>query len=236
MIELKVVADTATPMLAKMERQMPFAMARALTRVAEDVKFEQARAMPRLFTVREPWIASPQRWVVTRAEKRDYPNLRSVVALDHQARFLADFEEGGARTMRAQPLAIPTKTLRATPAQKIERKFYPKNIGLLARKDPAGTMIVAGRGKHSRRKSVATDFFRMRPTLVDQRAAGGWHRMGSGKGLMRGSDNIRYLWKFVSQVRIPKVLGFVERAKETVQRRWDDVMKRSLDDALATAR
>lgn len=226
MIQIKVT-DTALPMLRGAEKQMPYALALALTRVAGDVKYNQARSMRQSFVIRAPWVASPQRWVVTNARKTDYPNPKAIVALDHNAKFLGDFEDGGVRTMRQNPIAIPTKTLRPAFAGLVPRQLLPHNIGLTTYRDPTGKRIKAG---------PKQEFFRMRPALLDAKAAGAWERTGSGKGTTRGSDHLRFLWKFVSHVRIPKRLGFIDRARITVEREWPRIMREAFDEAMRGAR
>lgn len=242
------VTDTALPFVQGMEKQLPFAVARALTWVAEDVKFTMAKHVSENFTVRRPWVASPNRWKVTQARKEDHPNQFSRVDLDHEAPFLADFENGKVRhpgdraydriAALMNQIYVPTRSLRPAFSGVIPAALGLKNIGINARLDPAGAIYTAGKGKHSRKTArlAVKRFFRMRPRVTTGQAAGVWERFGSGKGLSRGNDQIRFIYKAVSSVRVPKRLHTLEWAQAEVMKQWPDKMQRSWALAVATAR
>ena len=246
-VEIKVT-DSALPMLKGAEKQLPFAMARALTWVAEDVKFKMAEQVGQVFTVRDPWVKSPGRWEVTPARKQDHPNQVSRVDLDTQAGFLADFETGKVRfpgdraydriAAAHNEIYLPTKAIRPAFGGSVPQALRPKNIGISLRMTPSGGFQLTGQGKKSRKsaKAAAQRFFRMRPAVQHGKAAGIWERTGSGAGLPRGNDNLRFVWKALPSVRIPKRLRTIEWARAEIMKQWPDKMERSWALALAPAR
>jgi hypothetical protein len=248
-VAISVPKDTALPMVQGAERQMPFAIARALTWVAEDVKFMLAKEFNDHFTVRTPWIGSPQRWEVTPARKEDHPHQVARVDLDHRAPFLADFQFGKVRmpgdraydrvSSMLNQIYMPTPTLRPTLTGRIPLALTPKAIGISLRMDASGSSYRAGRGKHSRKtaKAAVKRYFRMRPGTVTGPAAGIWERFGSGVGLGHsGHDKLRFLWKALPSVTIQPRLHTFEWAQAEVLKQWPDKMQRSFALAMATAR
>lgn len=238
MIEIRVT-DNATPVLAEHRRQVPFAMARALTWVAEDVKFMMARQVKQNFVIRRPWVASPARWQVTRATKQ---TLRAVTTLGDEAGFLKGFDTGGKRAMRGGwPLAVPTRTLRPDFAASIPPRLLPVNLGFRGFRTPEGGTAFAGGGqgaRSKRKRQARRTYFAMRFSgqYVDGQGAGIWRRTGSGRGTRRGADKIEFLWKYRSFVPIPRRLRTLAWAEAKVAAMWPDRMARSLQLAIASAK
>jgi hypothetical protein len=87
-------------------KQVPFATAKALTRVAQDAQAEVRKELPHRFTLRSSWLVQGIR--IVPAEKRDWPKARAIVGTRDQ--FLEIQETGGTKrpAKGAKNLAIPT--------------------------------------------------------------------------------------------------------------------------------
>lgn len=106
-------ADKAQLLLASMHGQLPYAMALALTRVAQQVKRDIEAEMPRVFE-------SPTRWTLNslRLQAARKNNLQAVVAVKDQAArgnpalfWLAPEVYGGSRSDKRAEMALKTAGL-----------------------------------------------------------------------------------------------------------------------------
>jgi hypothetical protein len=90
--------------LTRHRRQIPFAMATALTETARDVERNQMERLPRVFDRPTPFTAK-RGMFVSRATKR---RLVAVVGFKRvQAGYLRVQEEGGTRTPKGRALLVP---------------------------------------------------------------------------------------------------------------------------------
>lgn len=117
------------------KKQLPFAQAVALTRIAQLARDEQRRQMPRRFDIRSKRVITAI--AMQRAEKRDFPRSFALVGVrSAKDSFLVIHEEGGLKraTNRsvASPrdgarIAVPTKGIqqRRTSTGKIPKRLRP---------------------------------------------------------------------------------------------------------------
>lgn len=136
------------------ERQLPFATAVALTRVAQDAQEGVRRDMPHRFKLRGSRLLKGVQ--ITRAEKRDWPNPKAQVGSRDE--FMVTQELGGERRPQkgASFMAIPTRvvTSQRTSTGGVPRRLKPRNVNK-ARKIP-GDRIVAplSKGKSATGKKL----------------------------------------------------------------------------------
>jgi hypothetical protein len=111
-------------------RQIPFASAKALTKLALEARDEvRAGLKPPRFEIRSTWVS--RGITITPAKKSDWPNASSVVG--SRDAFMVQQETGGTKQPKfAGALAIPTKAgqkiaiVRRTGAGKIPKRGRPK--------------------------------------------------------------------------------------------------------------
>lgn len=242
-LEIRVEEKPAREYLQVVKNQVPFALALALNRTAEEAIHRQQEEMPDRFTIRTPWVAK-QFFLNQRADKA---KPEAVLAVGKDAGFLLRFQKGGRVTMApdrfgvTRPFAVPTKMLRPSRDQVIDPKLYPINLGFIQRRhlgnDGKMTTVFAGSLPKSRRKVVRAHYFMMRPRgqSMDEPGAGIWIRIGTGKGQRRGSDRIRRMWKFRSSVPIPATLLFVETTNEVIAERFEINFDGMMAHAIRTA-
>lgn len=103
-------------------KQLPFAIARALTVTARDVQDEVRNNLTQRFTLRNNWVR--QGIQIQRATKQ---NLESIVF--SRDAFLGLHELGGAKSPLGNYLAVPTSLVRRTPKDMIRKADRPKSLG-----------------------------------------------------------------------------------------------------------
>ncbi|HEV2707060.1 MAG TPA: phage tail protein [Pyrinomonadaceae bacterium] len=136
--------------LRSLDRQITFAAARALTATAKEAQQASINAIEQTFTTRGPWYL-PGNKLGVRITPATKQNLEAAVHTD--ADFLKLHETSGTKTPKGSHLAIPTRNVRHTPRQTIQRPQRPKNLKrTFVVKTKKGTRIIfqrAGKGKRS---------------------------------------------------------------------------------------
>ncbi|MCE2830535.1 MAG: hypothetical protein LW709_02705 [Oxalobacteraceae bacterium] len=103
-------------------KQLPFAIARALTVTARDVQDEVRNNLAQRFTLRNNWVR--QGIQIQRATKQ---NLEAMVF--SRDAFMGLQEVGGAKSPLGNYLAVPTSLVRRTPKDMIRKADRPKSLG-----------------------------------------------------------------------------------------------------------
>jgi hypothetical protein len=111
--------------ISNLEKQIPFAMALALTRTAKEVQREEIAHIRSAFTVRGSWLREGGKFGVgiTPASKQDL-----VAVVESRAPWLEEHEEGANRTPAGSHFAIPQADIRRTKTQVIARSHRPKAL------------------------------------------------------------------------------------------------------------
>lgn len=106
-------------------RQLPFATARATTKLAQEAQAAVRAGLPRHFTIRSAWV--PRGIRIQRAEKRDWPAVQAIVgSIDW---FMELQETGATRTPQGsrQHLPVP-KAVRPTKETRVPRSKWPSAL------------------------------------------------------------------------------------------------------------
>lgn len=126
-------------------KQLPFALATTLTKVAQVSVERKHKQLPSLFMVRSKGVA--RGITMTRAEKKEWPNTQSVVGSRDE--FMVLQEIGGLkRPGSGSNVAIPTKAIQRTASGRVRASQKPKAI--LSKK--SGSLAKAGGKPVIRRK------------------------------------------------------------------------------------
>jgi hypothetical protein len=111
-------------------KQLPFATARALTLTAQDAQTAIRAGMPSKFTIRNTWS---QRGIIVKPADKNVIPARSAVMVGDMWNYLFMQESGGEKTpTSSQHIAVP-EDIRSSPSQILRSQLRPK--ALLARKD-----------------------------------------------------------------------------------------------------
>lgn len=111
-------------------KQLPFATARALTLTAQDSQAALRVDMPKRFTIRNAWS---QRGIIVKPADKNVIPYRSAVMVGDIWNYLFLQESGGEKTPTgSMHIAVP-EDIRSSPSQILRRALRPK--ALLARKD-----------------------------------------------------------------------------------------------------
>lgn len=222
-------------------RQLPFAMALAANKVAEDAQLAAQAGIRRRFTIspkREKFILGLVRRGHFATKREPWAEVgighdfgagptknRSFLLLRHQL--------GGQRVARnpLYPFAIPTKEVRPGPYGEVPQALSPKNLRIFERRGVTGNLPIKSR--LTRRGKVQIQGKRGAFVIDDREGSGTWgifQRTGPGK------RDIRRLFSLRQKIDLPPRLQFYEAVNEAVRRqmgvRFDEALKR----ALATAR
>lgn len=129
-ITVKTNASLVARRLGSLERrQMPFVMAKTLTRLAQLGRDNVKRRVSRTFKIRSRGILSSG-FQIDRAEKRDWPKVTAAVGA--KERFWVEHETGERKRPRkgARRVAIPTKfvTRMRTRTGRIPKRLKPRDL------------------------------------------------------------------------------------------------------------
>jgi hypothetical protein len=237
MLTVKIDASAAIARLKDLQlRQLPFAMARALTWMAQDIAKEERRAMTQVFD--RPTPGTLDSLYVLPATKQ---NLRAEVGIKQDrakgvsaAKYLAPEIFGGPRRQKRSELSVSFKvggrTIYMVPASGMKLDAYgnvPKGTmtkilsGLKASLDP-----YQNRTARSARRGTTAQYF------IGSPAAG---RLPLGI-YERRDRRIVPLFIFVRQPQYRVRLPFFDIALKRVQEQGQRIFALSLADAIATAR
>jgi len=208
-IEAKITTnaeDVAKAFKDLQRRQLPFATARGLTILANDAKKAEAARMPQVFKIRSKRV--PKGIRTKAAKKSDWPhNQKSVVGtLDD---FMVQHETG-----------------------KTKRPIKSRNLAIPGRK--ANVRTKTGKVKKSKKPRTL-----LGPTKVKKKPFVVTFKSGK-KAIVRRQKKKRLplltLYIFETKARISKRWKFRSSVKSLVQMRYEATMKRTLTDAVRTAK
>lgn len=203
---------TSAPELARAfgdlaRKQLPFATAVALTRLAQDAQTRVRDGMASKFKLHGNRLVRGVQ--IKRAEKRDWPDVRAVVG--DRDEFMVLQETGGERRAEkggGSHVAIPTKlvTSRRTSAGRPPKALKPK-------------ALLANKRAHARR--IAGEAIVARLT---------------GKKSATGRPEQLTYWLLRKSARIKPVFRFRETVTDTAEDRFRPVFERELTAAVKSAR
>jgi hypothetical protein len=208
-ISIKVDMKPVQEMIAKAGREMPFAIAKGLTKTAQDVQSKVIEGLPNRFTLRTGWY-KPNTPYGFKIEKATKQNMTAKVFTS--APFMQMQEEGGTKRLPSgKRIAVPfleqqgrrpgvVYGVKRTKRDLIMKSQKPRNLA------KAFTL----KGRHG-------DLLAM--------------RQGRGK---RSVLRIMYALEQVAQIK--KRLGFAETARMVINAVWRRNLEEAIDYALKTSR
>lgn len=166
-IELDIEVEMAAALDgldAVARKQIPFAMSRTLTLLAQEAVSKKRSKMPSIFKIRSKRVVKGISML--RAEKSDWPLMEATVGSKDY--FMVLQETGGAkRAEKGKHVAIPSKAVRRTTTGRVRASHKPKAI--LGKKtgsigSGAGGLVI--RRKPTKRNPLSTMFLLRRRALV----------------------------------------------------------------------
>lgn len=215
MIQFTINGDAraALRVTALVDRQLPFATAKALNDTAIDAQ-ENIRGglFARFHLRRETFILRTVKIFPGEFATKDNP--RAILRIDPTRDLLAKFERGGTKRPRyTRNIAVP-RDARADVAQVIPKRLRPKSLQLQTVRTATGKTQVKGR---SRTFLIRTESFEG----IFQRVRGG---------------GMRLLYGLERSVQIPASLEFERTARLVAARTWEIHLNRALVYAISTAK
>ncbi len=136
------------------KKQIPFALAVALTKTAKDVQKDELKHLHREFTIRNKWPErGPLAVKITPATKK-----RMFATVFTKADFMPLHETGGTKIPEGNHLAIPTSNVKRGKTGKITKGQRPRNLKksfvLETKGGQLGIWQRKGRGKRSEIKPM----------------------------------------------------------------------------------
>ncbi len=200
------------------EDQLPFAMALALNRTAEEAQIAEREHMRHAFTIRREWVLLGVKIDNNERATKSVPIV--TIKIDHTRAFLNKFEEGGTQTPHEghQAMPIPSEDLKRLASGSISKTMRPKAFGF--------TLWGSG--------SAATVYRGAKRTIIIQRADGSggiFQRVGKGK-----NARLQLLYSLATKVKVDPRLHFVQTVTKTVQDRFAINFVEFFRYAMSTAR
>lgn len=216
-IQIRVDAKPLTESLSALgQRQVPFALSKALNGVLIDAQAEVVRGVRARFTVRKPDFLRRAVKMVQFANRRTLTAALAVTGPN--ADVYIQHEDGGTKTpTSSRALAVP-REVRRTKRDLITKGNRPRGLNLTK----AGTGPKATIYKGDKRTFAI--------------------RSASGEGLLlqrtgRGrASRLRLLYLFRRQAQLQPRLEFGDTVTQTIVERWDRQLDLAFTEAVRTAR
>ena len=229
--------DVAENLQQAAVKQMPFAMARALTKTARDCVEPAKQEMGRVFELRAKWVQKGMR--VTRALKKDYPNTKAVVwhkdyYMHHQMH--GSVEEGRRRTYITKEGKVMA-THEAVPMVGRGKPRTSESTPTRPSRWPGGSrwwqtkkQKLKPRLYHAQLKSGAVGLFKAPTSKQIARNRKRNAKLAKGE---RDERNVKakLLWVFPKKIEIKPRWDLFEVVSQTV----DDVWEKNIFDSLRLA-
>lgn len=214
-ITIRVDVKSAVAQLREDERQIPFALAKAVNATALDVQKAERRQLRRVFTLRRPEWADRSIKIVKFAKKSD-PSATIGIhppGGDSRADILDKFEDQSQKLPRSGTIAIPVT-----------------GIGIRR----GGTGVIAA-SQRPRAIADRKDVFILRKKMGAVGEGLILQRIRFGRGKNRRQSNV-VLYYLVRRARLNPNLEFVPTARETIKATWPSHMLSEFDHAVRTSR
>lgn len=216
-----------------MERQLPFATARALNDVAVGFQQDERAVIQREFTIRRPWVLQGVK--INRGDFATKTKPEVTIRIDPSRDFLGKFEQGGTRVPRQghKGLSVPLAARRNL-ATVIPRGMRPKAFNFKALSTKGGKRILKGdKGTFLIQKADGSGVIlqrKGRKVAVSKRHHG---------PLMKGQRrDYALVTLFVLRPRtpVPADLHFVDTAYKSFRMRWPSSFTKWWNESVRTAR
>ncbi len=255
-INVKHNSRQVSAAIASASRQVPFALARALTKTAQDVRTAQRKEMeavfdrPTRFTLNALYLrsATKQRleaevWLKDRGSREHY----LLPQIEGGARQLKRFEERLVRTGYMQPSerAVPAAGARLDQYGNMSRGQINQILSQLRTAIVLGDSSNATDSRRSRAKRATEAYFVSRGPGT-WRGRGAWKRGNKSQHLPRGvwvrrsfgplGTAVKPVLLFVPKAQYRKRFRFFEIAQQVTERQFDTNFKESWAIAMRTAR
>lgn len=223
------------------QRQIPFALSRAINNTLTDFQSVQRNFMARAFTLRQPAFAA-------RAVKISGPDFATKARLSgavhmedphgsgpSRGSIFTKFEAGGEQIAHDYyaPFIVPAASIWPDRTQLVPRYLFPKNLRLEDRKNVTGVLPFTSRkrkkggvqriGKYGtfvldpEQDAVTRYMILQRIRQRDVNKAGEFHGKRAGAGYQ---GDTRVIWWYLLKRHIPARLHFVDNARETITTRF----------------
>jgi hypothetical protein len=229
------------------ERQIPFAVSRALNLIANDAQKAEREHIQSNFHIRRPWVL--QGVYISKTDRATKSSWRVTIQIQEDRDFLNRFERGDTKfPLHSKWLWIPNPDVFKNQVIPGSSPLAPKALHF--QRTPGGemhgdqrTFMVKGKKAplvlqrmSSSGRGVTQQLgegFRSGPKGRDA-STGRFTKGEASKRMRRGG--VRMLYILVSRSRIPVRLAFVETIANTVNDGWVARMQESMDYAMRTAK
>lgn len=213
MIEINITADTseAVQLLQTADRQLPFAISKALNETANEVQKAQRLEVQQHFTLRHPTFILNTIKIFPQ-ERATKDRLTVVIRIDPDRDFLAKFEAGGEkRPLVGQFLAVPAAI--ASKHDIIPSSLRPKALQIQPHTTSAGKIQLKG----------------LQGTYIIE--------SGRFSGLFQRKGGVsRLLYAFKKEVPLPASLHFEDTANDVAKDVWEQNFAEAFNFAMETAK
>lgn len=247
-LSISLDISKATAFLTDVEqRQIPFALARALNVTATEFQDEVRRGISGRFVLRQPKFILDSvkiergNFATSKGFKTGGGKFTATVSIGGEgsshrnAGLLVKYEEGGEKISADPnaPIIIPTQALRPSFAELPPRNLYPKNLRLIERRSVDGTLPAH---VHRTKRGVEQLQGKQRTFVLDPRTNIGSRVWGVFQRYGPKRSDIRLIWRYKTRIQIPARLQFMDTAQRIVPERFAENFKMMLAIALNTAR
>lgn len=223
-IKIETNAIQAKHFFDSLERsQLPFAISRAINRLAWDVRDWEQKNLDRYFDLRTTWLTKKGAMPVIRSDKRQHPDIHAIIGVKDEVAAMAI--TGGVRRSTGGDMAVPFSD--AGGGRSARSIINPGRETLPKSKWPS--KIVKAARKTTRRSGRA---LKPKPFYLKSRTGRTFVALRTGVSNLP----LRLLYEFKPSVTVPKSWPFVRNASAVVAAKYDDYLEQELKKAVKTMR
>jgi hypothetical protein len=250
MIKIQVDPRSALGWITQaMEKQIPFAVSKALNQVANLAQAAEREQVKKAFKLRrEQFVLRGVK--IKKADRASKTSWSVVIRIEYPGigKFMNLHEPGGEREPHhGGKLWVPNREVFKSKVITRDNALHPKNLKI--HKDSTGRMVGAERAFMVRTKGGQLLVLQREDrglTKASKRTMGKLtlDNLGGGQGpstkaqkySLKRTGGTRLLYRLVSKVKVPARLEFVSTVRRTVAEQWPAVLVEEMGKAMRSAR
>jgi len=225
-IDIKTNAMDAKHFFNRLHRsQLPYAMSRAVNKLAYDVRDDEQADLDKYFNIRTPWLTKRGAMPVIRSNKRQAPDIHAILGVKDAV--AAQAAIGGKRpNAGGGDMAIPLSN--AGQGQSARSILNPRNQTLPRSKWPTN-IVKERKATTTRRRGRA---LKPKPFYMESRSGRKFVALRSSTSRLP----LQFLYEFKKDADMPKSWPLVDNVRRYVASNYDSVLSSEIAKAIRSSK